>query len=207
MTMERWRRFVVCYNDVPSYLSDDSTITSRTDIDYSTIDQSLELHPKEWINHCRIPKLQKLDLGPGHWYISRSTAIACAAFLAASPTIEELEMRPQFTANIPFSPGSLPSLKVLRASVRVAQFFLLDQSCKRPLEYLESIDMNDDRTLQAMEIMDRRHMKHLGISALKSVRNIARLSELFQRLVSLSVEQSDNKDIVCQPFLYPFATG
>jgi hypothetical protein len=163
--------------------------------------QSLEMEPCPWFNHCRIPELRKLDLGPRHWYMS--TAIACAAFLAANPTIEELNFRLLFTANVPFILGSLPSLKVLRASVHVAQFFLLDQTCKRPFEYLESIDMNDDRTLQAMEVMDRRYMKHLGIAALKSLPSMVRLSEFFQSLVSLSIEQCDSKDIVRQSLLSP----
>lgn len=130
-----------------------------------------------------------------------------AAFLAAHPTIEELGFRPRFCDGfpneVPFTPGSLPSLKVLRGSPRVAQFFLLDESCHRPWEYLESIDLNDDRTLQAMEVMDRRRVKHLGISATKSMRNVLRLAELFPCLVSLSIEQTDNKDIVGSSLLYP----
>ena len=133
---------------------------------------------------CHFPCLRKLVLTLQSGATSRIDA-SRARFIEAHPTIEELQWIP--ISPVTLAPGSLPVLKRLRTTTRLAISILSDTvNAPRSLECIYDLFLSSE-IISELEGVDGRNIRELSISQLDDLSSISKLADLFPSLTSLAL--------------------
>jgi hypothetical protein len=133
---------------------------------------------------CHFPCLRKLVLTLQSGATSRIDA-SRARFIEAHPTIEELQWIP--ISPVTLAPGSLPVLKRLRTTTRLAISILSDKvNTPRSLECIYDLFLSSE-IISELEGVDGRNIRELSISQLDDLSSISKLADLFPSLTSLAL--------------------